>query len=77
MAQQAQDTFIAEVDGAPLAVQKGQVFPDGHPVVAIDAGRGLLFHQLEMDEPKPKRGPGRPRKTTIAAVPDGDDGEDG
>ena len=69
MAQQAQDTFVAEVDGAPLAVQKGQVFPDSHPVVKIDAGRGLLFRQLEMDAPaEPKRKRGRPSNAERAAA---------
>jgi hypothetical protein len=60
MAQKALDTFVAEIDGAPVVVQKGQVFADGDPVVKIDAGRGVLFRQLDMDtpDPKPKRGRG-------------------
>jgi len=49
MAYQAQDNFVAEIDGAPLAVTKGDVFPDKHPVVKIDAGRGLLFKPLDID----------------------------
>jgi hypothetical protein len=61
MAYQAQDNFIAEIDGAPVMVQKGQVFADSHPVVKLDAGRGLLFRPLDIDEPaksptKPSRG---------------------
>lgn len=54
MAMVAQDSFVAEIDGAPVAVQKGQVFPDKHAVVKLDSGRGVLFRQLE-EEPPPKR----------------------
>jgi hypothetical protein len=55
VAHQAQDTFIAEIDGSPLLVQKGQVFADSHKVVKLDAGRGVLFTPLDLDdEPPPK-----------------------
>jgi hypothetical protein len=54
VAQQAQDTFVAEVDGAPVTVVRGQVFPDKHPVVKVDAGRGVLFRPLDIDAPEPK-----------------------
>jgi len=58
MAQQAQDNFVAELpDGAPLTVEKGQVFPDDHPVVKIDKGRGLLFRPLDIDAHPPERAP--------------------
>jgi hypothetical protein len=57
VAQQAQDTFVAEVDGAPVTVVRGQVFPDKHPVVKIDAGRGVLFRPLDVDAPDPKAKP--------------------
>jgi hypothetical protein len=50
MAYQAQDNFVAEVDGAPVNVAKGQVFADSHPVVKLDGGRGLLFRPLDVDE---------------------------
>ena len=74
MAHQAQDTFIGELpDGTPVRVERGQVFADNHPVVKLDAGRGLLFKQLDMDAP-PKRGRGRPRKDTSAAAADAGDG---
>jgi hypothetical protein len=52
MSQRAQDTFIAEIDGAPVMVAKGEVFADNHPVVAVDQGRGLLFRPLDVDPPK-------------------------
>jgi hypothetical protein len=49
MAQQALETFVAEIDGAPVVVTKGEVFADKHPVVALDAGRGLLFRPLDVE----------------------------
>lgn len=53
MAYQAQETFTASPDGIPVAVQRGQVFPDNHPLVKLDAGRGLLFKPLDLDKPPP------------------------
>ncbi len=50
---QAQDTFVAEIDGSPVLVQKGTVWASGHPVVKLDAGREMLFRPLESDEPAP------------------------
>lgn len=50
MAMVAQDTFVAELSGGPLFVQKGAVFADGHEVVKLDAGRGLLFKPLDLGE---------------------------
>ncbi len=68
MAHQALDTFVADIDGAPIVVQKGQVFASNHPVVKLDAGRGVLFAPLELDEDEPvKRPRGRPPKTAAAA----------
>ena len=55
MAQRAQDNFVAEIDGAPLSVTKGDVFPDSHPVVKLDGGRGLLFKPLDIDGPPPAK----------------------
>ena len=56
MAQQAQDNFVAEINGAPFAVQKGQVFPDSHALVKMDKGRGLLFRPLDIDSaPSPAK----------------------
>jgi hypothetical protein len=55
MAYQAQETFVAELDGGPVVVQKGAVFGDSHPAVKLDKGRGLLFKPLDVDEkPAPK-----------------------
>ena len=53
MAMQAQDTFVAELKAGPLFVAKGQVFADGHEVVKLDAGRGLLFKPLDLGEEEP------------------------
>ena len=51
MAQQAQDTFTAEMaDGTVVRVQRGEVFADNHAVVKLDAGRGLLFKPLDLDD---------------------------
>lgn len=72
MPYQAQDTFVADMDGVPVLVTKGAVFAAAHPVVKLDAGRGLLFKQLEPDEePVPAKRPrGRPRKTPVALPAD-------
>lgn len=53
MAYQAQDDFTASPDGIPVFVQRGQVFPDNHPLVKLDGGRGLLFKPLDLDAPPP------------------------
>lgn len=59
----AQDNFVAEIDGAPLAVTKGDVYPDKHPVVKLDGGRGVLFRPLDIDADPPKaaKAPRAPR----------------
>ncbi len=53
MAQQAQETFVAELAAGPLLVTKGQVFADGHEVVKLDGGRGMLFKPLDLGEETP------------------------
>jgi len=64
----AQDNFVGETpDGAWLTVQKGQAFPDGHPLVMLDRdaaeaaakdgiSRTSLFAPMDMgdEEPAPK-----------------------
>ena len=66
MAQQAQETFVAELKTGPLVVQKDQVFADHHEVVRLDAGRGMLFRPLDLgDEEAPKSAP----KARAAQVP--------
>lgn len=55
MAQQALDTFVADIDGSPVLIQKGTVLPDGHPAVKIDKGRGLLFAPFDTGDAAPKR----------------------
>jgi hypothetical protein len=57
MAYQAQETFVAEIDGAPLYVQRGQVYANDHPVVKLDAGRDLLFRPLDIDAPATGKAP--------------------
>lgn len=73
MAHQALDSFNMDMpDGSQLTVHKGQVFPDSHPLVKHDRGRGVLFAPLEPDEPAPRKR-GRPRKDAAApgaGVPD-------
>ena len=64
MAYQAQDNFTASPDGIPVSVQKGQVFPDNHPLVKLDAGRDLLFKPLDLDQEPPA---GKPPKVAPAA----------
>ena len=64
MAKQALDTFVAEIDGNPVCIQKGQVLPDGHAAVKLDDGRGILFAQFDTGEEPPK-------KTAKASAGDG------
>ena len=57
MAYQAQQNFTASPDGIPVSVERGQVFPDNHPLVKLDAGRGLLFKPLDLDAPPAGKAP--------------------
>jgi hypothetical protein len=52
MAQQATDTFVIELDGTPVGVEKGTVLPEGHPVLKA-LGETHLFRALIEDVPKP------------------------
>jgi hypothetical protein len=53
---QAQDAFVAEVDGVPFSVAKGDVLPAAHPLVKLDKGRGRLWKPLDTgDDPKPAK----------------------
>ena len=65
MAYQAQMNFTASPDGIPVSVERGQVFPDNHPLVKLDAGRGLLFKPLDLDQPPP---PGKAPSVPKAAA---------
>ena len=61
MAQQAQDTFVADLkDGTTRRITKGEVLADNHELVKRDqAGSGTLFKPLNLgedEEPKPARG---------------------
>ena len=67
MAHQAQETFTASPDGIPVLVQRGQVFPDNHPLVLLDDGRGQLFKPLDLDEPPP--GDKAPKVAPAARTP--------
>jgi hypothetical protein len=74
MAHQAVETFVAETEAGPQLVQKGAVFADKHPLVQLDAGRGLLFKPLDVDgdeQAQPRKS--RPRRPA-AQVPAGDSG---
>jgi len=53
--QQAQDTFTVTLEsGAEMTVSKGELLPDDHYVVGLDAGRGVLFKPYDPGEnPKP------------------------
>ena len=62
MAHQAQETFVAELKGGPLLVQRGAVFADSHEVVKLDGGRGMLFKPLDVDDK-----PAAPAKGRAAA----------
>ncbi len=65
----AQDNFVGEsAEGAWVTVQKGQAFPDNHPLVRLDrdaadaaakAGvtRTALFAPMDLGEPEPKAAP--------------------
>jgi hypothetical protein len=73
MAHQAQDTFVAEVNGAPVVVLKGSVWADTHALVKLDAGRGLLFKPLDLGEEEKEEAPvkrkrGRPSNADRAAA---------
>ena len=57
---QAQETFVADLSTGPVRIGKGEVFADAHEAVKLDAGRGLLFKPLELDEPPaPAKRPAR------------------
>jgi hypothetical protein len=67
----AQDNFVGETpEGAWLTVQKGQAFPDNHPLVRLDrdaaesaakggVSRTSLFAPMDLgeEEPEPKAKP--------------------
>lgn len=66
MAMQAQDTFVAELKAGPLFVAKGQVFADGHEVVKLDAGRGILFKPLDLGDEEPPAAKPAPARRAAA-----------
>lgn len=54
---QAQDNFVAEIDGAAFTVRKGEVLAASHPLVKLDQGRGVLFKPLDDgDDETPAKG---------------------
>jgi hypothetical protein len=69
----AQDNFVGETpEGAWLTVQKGQAFPDNHPLVRLDRAaadaaakdgrsRTSLFAPMDLGEPEP---PAKPAKAS-------------
>lgn len=74
MAQQAQDTFVAELDdGTIRRVTKGEVLADRHELVKRDqAGAGVLFKPLDLgeDEKPPAKSASR-ASAKAAPVKDG------
>ncbi len=65
----AQDTFSVQLkDGSSLRVSKGEVFPDTHEVVQLDAGRGLLFKPLDFGEEEPAPAKSAPAKAEAKAA---------
>jgi hypothetical protein len=52
MAQQATDSFVTEVDGAPMFVTKGEILPDSHPVVKVLKDTHLFRSLVEEKAPK-------------------------
>lgn len=75
MAQQAQDTFVAELkDGTIRRVTKGEVLPDRHELVKRDQdGAGTLFRRLDLgeDEPPAKSGPAKAETKAAPVKPAG------
>lgn len=55
MARQATDTFVIEVAGAPIFVTKGEVLPEGHPVLKALGKETHLFRQWEEETPPPAK----------------------
>jgi hypothetical protein len=53
MAQQATDSFVTEIGGAPVFVTKGEILPEGHPVLKA-LGDTHLFRSLMEDTPEPE-----------------------
>ena len=68
MAQQATDSFCTEIDGAPVFVAKGEILPEGHPVVKALKGTAL-FRSLIEDQPPPAK-PSRAAKAGSGADAD-------
>ena len=72
--QQAQDTFVAEMDdGSQVRVTKGEFLPESHPLVKRDQdGSGTLFKQVylaEDERPAPKSAPAKAEAKAEAAKP--------
>jgi hypothetical protein len=55
MAYQATDSFVTEIDGAPVYVGKGEILPEGHPVLKALKGTHLFRSLVEEPEPAPAR----------------------
>lgn len=71
MAQQAQDTFVADLkDGTPVRVTRGEVFSDSHELVKRDqAGSGTLFKKLDLGEDEQAPAKSQPAKAEAKAAP--------
>lgn len=69
MAQQAQDTFVADLkDGTTRRVTRGEVFADSHELVKRDqAGSGTLFKPLDLGEDEKPPAKSQPEKAEAKA----------
>jgi hypothetical protein len=55
MARQATDSFVIEIDGAPIYVGKGEVLPESHPVLKQLGKDTHLFRPWEEETPPPQK----------------------
>jgi len=62
MAFQATDSFVTEVEGAPVFVSKGEILPEGHPVLKALKDTHLFRSLIEEPEEKPKAAAKSPGK---------------
>jgi len=62
MARQATDSFTTEIDGAPVFVAKGEILPEGHPVVQALKDTTLFRSLIEDPPPESTTKPPRAAK---------------
>ncbi len=62
MAYQATDSFVTEVDGAPVFVSKGEILPEGHPVLKALKDTALFRSLIEDPPARAARSSAKPGK---------------